>query len=125
MTQVSRLKIVESVAIKPEMMGIFRASIADGDAHDSIERIVVEIAECMGEIERGLVDLDFARLENAARSLGETSDMLGLLELARVSKNVVNCAARQDIPALYAVTERLIRVGDASLSATIDGATPP
>ncbi|MFT5639750.1 MAG: hypothetical protein ACI861_002584, partial [Paracoccaceae bacterium] len=42
-----------------------------------------------------------------------------------VAMDVIDCADSKNSPALHAVTERLVRVGDASLAAATDNASLP
>ncbi len=122
---VSRLQIAEKVCIQTEALNVLHDSLGVDGSHDVIERAVVEVAERMGAVEQSLLLGDLDRLRRAARSLGSIGEQLGFLLLSRVARDAITCADRQDMNALHAVTERLIRVGDASLAAAINGATLP
>jgi hypothetical protein len=125
MIDVSRLRIAENVYIQPEALTIFQSGFGDDGAHDLVERAVIDVAERMGLVEQALVQGDLDQLRDSAHGLGKIGEQLGFLLLARVADDVIICAERGDISAIHSVTERLIRVGDASLAAAIDGATLP
>ncbi|NOX40434.1 MAG: hypothetical protein GXP05_07940 [Alphaproteobacteria bacterium] len=125
MIDVSRLRIAEDVCIQPEALTILQSSLDDDGSHDVIERAVIEVAERMGMVEQALMLGDLDKLRKSARGLGAIGEQLGFLLLARVAEDVIICAERNDVSALHSVTERLIRIGDASLAAAIDGATLP
>lgn len=126
---VARLQIAEDVCIQPEALNILQAGLGHEGTQDVIERAVVEVAERMGSVERALMHRDMDRLRRSARSLAAIGDQLGFQVLSNVAQDAIKCAERRDLTALHAVTERLIRVGDASLAAaidgTVDGAVPP
>ncbi len=122
---VSRLRIAENVRIQFEALNILQSSLGEEGSQDVIERAVVEVAERMGAVEQSLLLGDYDKLCRSARSLGSIGEQLGFLLLAKVAQDAMICAERHDLNALHAVTERLIRVGDASLAAAIDGATLP
>jgi len=124
-TEISRLRIAESVCIQTDALNVFQDALGDDGSHDVIERAVVEVAERMGAVEQALLLGDLDGLKVSAENLGAMGEQLGFLLLARVAQDALACAERSDLNALHAVTERLIRVGDASLAAAIEGATLP
>jgi hypothetical protein len=122
---VSRLRIAENVNIHVEALNILQDSLGYTGSQDVIERAVVEVAERMGGVEQALMLGDLEGLRRSARSLGVIGEQLGFLLLSRVAQDVINCSEKPNSPALHAVTERLVRVGDASLAAAIDTASLP
>lgn len=122
---VSRLRIAENVYIEIEALTLLQDSLGYDGSQDVIERAVVEVAEHMGAVEQALMLGDLDSLCRSARMLGSIGEQLGFQALADVASNAIDCANEQNMNALYAVTERLIRVGDASLAAAIEGATLP
>lgn len=114
---VSKLKPCEVVQIQPTAVS------AQGDRQDDmVERLVVDVAECLGSIETAMASGDLKNTALVAKSLGIIADRAGLILLARVAGDVLKCSQRADPFALAAVVDRLERVGDASLAAAIDGA---
>ena len=63
---------------------------------------------------------EFTRLGKIARLLVGMSEQVGMMTLAKVASGVADAAGRGDDIALAAVVARLVRVGDASLSAIWD-----
>jgi len=122
---VSRLLVAENVRIQGEALNLLQRNLGTDGSQNVIERAVVEVAERMGAVEQALLDSDFDMLRKSARSLGSIGEQLGLLLMTKVAQDAVICAERQDMCALHAVVERLMRVGDASLAAVIDGASLP
>lgn len=123
--QVSRLQISESVRVQTDALALLQASLGYEDSEDAIERAVVEVAERMGAVEQALHLEDYERLLQSARGLGAIGEQLGFSILSEVAEDVAKCAERLDLPALHAVSERLIRVGDASLTAAIEEVSLP
>ena len=113
---VSRLLVAENVRIQGEALNLLQRNLGTDGSQNVIERAVVEVAERMGAVEQALLDSDFDMLRKSARSLGSIGEQLGLLLMTKVA---------QDMCALHAVVERLMRVGDASLAAVIYGASLP
>ena len=125
MSLVSHLKISEKISLHAESFRLLQNSLGDVASQDVIERAIVEVAERIGSIEQSLLLSDLEHLRKTARGLAAISQQLGLLALARVAQDAVSCIDKPDINALHAVTHRLVRVGDASLAAAIDGAALP
>lgn len=125
MRYVSRLQIAENVCIQVEALNLLQDGLGRDGSQDAIERAVVEVVERMGSVEQSLLLGDLDRLRRAARSLGSIGEQLGFLLLAKVAENAIECADRQDMNALHAVIERLVRVGDASLAAATERAALP
>lgn len=95
---------------------------AEDMADDKVERLVVDVAENLGAIETAVLASDFVGVLRLAADLQGICDRAGLLMLARIAGDLQVCARKADRSSLYAVTERAIRVGDASLAAAIDSA---
>jgi hypothetical protein len=122
---VSRLRIAENVCIEVEALTLLQESLGYDGSQDVIERAVVEVAERMGAVEQALMLGDLDGLRRSARMLGSIGEQLGFQALADVAQAAIDCAIAGNMNALHAVTERLIRIGDASLAAAIEGATLP
>lgn len=122
---VTRLQIAENVRIQVDALSILQDSLGPVGSQDVIERAVVEVAERMSTIEQSLMIGDAQSLRRAARSLASIGAQLGLILLAKVADDAIYCSECQDDIALHAVISRLIRVGDASLAAAIEGAAIP
>ena len=122
---IARLRIAEDVRIQMDALCMLQTGQTADGAHDALEWAVVEVAEHMGAVEQALQVGNLANLTTAAAGLDTVGEKLGFVLLARVARDAVTCARRGDMNALHAVAERLIRVGDATLAAAIDGATMP
>lgn len=122
---VARLRIAEDVRIKVDALSLLQGGQTADGTHDALERAVVEVAERMGAVEQAMQMGNLASLVTAAAGLGDLGEQLGFVLLTRVARDTVICAERRDLNAVHAVSERLIRVGDATLAAAIDGATMP
>lgn len=125
MGYVSRLELSEPVRIHTESLCLLQSTLGVAGSQDVIERAIVEVAERIGQIEQCLQLGDLDQMRRLSRGLAAISEQLGLTKLAQVASDAIQCANRSDMVSLHAVTQRLIRVGDASLAAAIDGAVPP
>ncbi|MFQ5437650.1 MAG: hypothetical protein ACE5DK_02350 [Paracoccaceae bacterium] len=123
--KVSRLRIAEEVCINSNALNLLRAGLEGDETHDVVEHAVIEVARFMGAIEQAVDTENLDHLTDAAEGLSLIGERMGFLVLARVAQDAIACAERRDLNALHAVAERLIRVGDASLAAAIDGAMLP
>jgi hypothetical protein len=119
MSVVSHLRIAEDIRIEAEAFHLLQASLGRDASESVVERVVVEIAEKLGEAERAYAIADHDALTRTARALGAISEQLGFRLLAQVAQDLRHCAARRDGVALASVLGRLMRVGDASLAAAI------
>ena len=120
MSVVSHLRIAEDVRIEAEAFHLLQSSLGRDASESVVERVVVEIAEKLGEAERAHAIADHDALTRTARALGAISEQLGFRLLAQVAQDLRHCTARRDAAALAAVLGRLLRVGDASLAAAIE-----
>ena len=125
LNQISQLRISEEVRIETGSLQLLQTSLGDQASQDVIERAIVEVAERIGMMEKALLIWDCDGVAKTGRGLSAISDQLGLVALSQVAQDAVRCAGRRDSIALHAVVGRLARVGDASLSAAIEGAIPP
>jgi hypothetical protein len=121
MSVVSHLRIAEDVRIEAEAFHLLQASLGRDASGSVVERVVIEITEKMGAAEQAHAIADFESLTRTARALCAISEQLGFGLLAKVAQDLRHCAQRRDPVALAAVLHRLLRVGDASLSAAIEG----
>ena len=118
--RISKLRVTETVQLRAEVF--IRLQSEEENGEDVIERTVVDVAERMGAAEHALKTGDHPRLLRCAGELRDIGENLDFRLLAQVAQDVEICADRRDFAALCAVTERMIRVGDLSLAAAIDGA---
>lgn len=121
MGKVSLLDLSEPVRIGADAFRELQASLGPEGSSAVVERVVIDIAEKIGLAERALAADDLATLAQVARRLAAISQQLGLGLLAQVAADARACAERGDRVALHAVTGRLLRVGDASLTMAMDG----
>lgn len=84
------------------------------------EAYVIEKVE---EISDRLADIDWlhrqglsAEIRNGALRIARLCAEVGLISLGRVAHDLANAAAQGDLAAYSAVWERLVRIGDRSLS---------
>jgi len=122
---VSRLEISEQVSVHADSLRLLQSSLGNVATQDVIERAIVEVAERIGGIEQALLLGDHEMLRKTARGLSTISEQLGLLALAKVAQDMISCTDKNDYNAMHAVKHRLVRVGDASLAATIESAVLP
>ncbi|GEM_PF-1813123 len=118
------LKFVENVEVRSDTFGRRDSRWPQNDVHDSLEQAVVDVARYMGMLEQALVDEDIITLRAAALALLDCGRAFGFEVMSRVAEDLIGCVDRRSVPALQAVGERLIRVGDASLAAAIEQALP-
>jgi len=122
--RVALLRFVETVGVQPEALTWLGAGGKTDGPHDALETAVVEIARQMGALEQALIADDIDGLHAAAGCLGAAGEKFGFGVVTQVAGDLIDCTRRHEVPAVHAVAERLIRVGDASLAAVIEQAMP-
>jgi hypothetical protein len=122
---IRRLQIAETAKIDTGALILLQQSLGVRGSEDVIERAVICVAENMGVVEQALITGDLPGMEAAAHNLVEVGEQMGFNLLATVARDLTFCTGRQDTAAQHAVAERLMRVGDASLVAAIEGAVLP
>jgi len=125
MNKVSRISPVEDVGMAPLVFDVLHDDATAPGLEELIEDVVIAISEHMGAIERRFTRGDMDGLRKSASDLAELAEQVGFLLLAGVAEDLVLLTARNDKAALAAVVCRVIRVGDASLAAAIDGELAP
>lgn len=85
-------------------------------AEDVVCRALEEMAARLSHIERCYRTGNTAEMRKNARSLGAIADQLGMPAMARVARDVTNCADTADPVALAATLSRLLRLGERSLT---------
>ncbi len=120
MTQnVSKIQLTEDAQICVKSLTLLRESLGTECSQEVIERAVFEISERLEKIELALVGGEVQVVGKLSKSLIGVAEQIGLMRFSRVAKDVVICVQSQDRIALAAVTQRLLRLGDSSLFATM------
>lgn len=78
--------------------------------------LIEDLARCLARIERQWRSRTLTEIPANARALETIARRLGLPGLAAIAQSVAITATRRDLTALGAVTARLSRVGDRSMS---------
>jgi len=123
--KVAQLRLSEQVAVQPELMLILQSQLGSEKSQEILENAIVEVANKMGQVERALMLGDMELIGKTAKMLDALACDLGFLEMSRVASDLQACAANDDKVSLHAVAERMLRLGDASLTALIEGAELP
>ncbi len=110
----------EIVRMDNEAVDALRAQLGEAGAEGVINRAMEEMANRLSLIERCYYQGDMDALWKASKGLIGIVDQIGLGGVGNASRAVAECARGSDSVALAAVMNRLIRLGDRSLTAVWD-----
>ena len=116
MDNIAIFRMDEVVRLDPDRLSGLYAQLGNVGADAIVCRAMEELAARMS-----LIRVAFSRNEldvvyRGARGMVAIAEQIGLSSLARVAGSVRECAAADDRVALAATLERLVRVGDRSLT---------
>ena len=101
-------------------LGALQAQLGEAGAEGVVNRAMEEMANRLSLIERCHYQGDKDALWKAAKGLIGIAEQIGLATLADAARSLAECAKGDDAVALAAVMNRLIRLGDRSLTAVWD-----
>lgn len=110
----------EMVRLDADAINALTDQMGEAGAEGIVSRAMEEIANRLSLIERCYYQNDREALWKASKGLIGIADQIGLGTLARTAGDVAACAKGDDVVALAAVLNRLIRLGDRSLTAVWD-----
>lgn len=116
MEQVTLLRQKETVRFDPDRLDELFLQLGQHAAEDVVYRALEELAARLTHIERFYRRGATAQMRKCARSLGAIADQLGMQMLARVARDVSDCAEGNDPVAQAATLARLLRIGEVSLT---------
>ncbi len=118
--KIEKLHPQEPVWLDPDRVVALYAELGPRDAEEvlgvAMEEMAVHISTMQVAHERGVL----SRLVAAAQDLARVALPLGMYSLAQVARDVADCAEIRDAVGLAATMNRLVRIGDRSLTAIWD-----
>lgn len=120
MEKVTSLCLAETSAIDTAVVQEMKRVLGERRCRTMIDGAVFEITESLCAIERLVGARDYDDLDERASRLVELSTQVGLVCMADVAADLLDCVESRDDVALAAVTHRLIRHGEEGLFALID-----
>ena len=110
----------EAVRMDGQAISALTAQLGEAGAEGVINRAMEEVANRLTLIERSYYQQETDILWKSARGLVSIAEQIGPVELAYCAQTVSDCAQAEDQVALAAVVNRLVRMGDRSLTAVWD-----
>lgn len=110
----------ESVRLDADRLSNLYRQLGDANAMDVLCRTIEELAVRLSNCERFWRQRDWVGLRKCARSLVAIADQIGMTALARVAGDVAGALDAGDMVATGATLNRLIRIGERSLTAVWD-----
>ncbi|MEM6478522.1 MAG: hypothetical protein AAF841_08885 [Pseudomonadota bacterium] len=120
MENVTVLAQDEAVQMDERALSALADQLGEAGAEGIISRAMEELANRLSLIERCYYQEDVETLWKASKGLIGIAEQIGLTSLAESARAVADCARKPDRVALAAVLNRLIRLGDRSLTAVWD-----
>ena len=119
-TNVTQLRLSAHVTVDHDRLDALYSEMEHAAAEDMVCRAMEELALRMAQCDRLYRASDFEGLRKASRSLIAIADQIGMTVMARVARDVADCAKFQDPVPLAATVARLMRTGEESLTAIWD-----
>ncbi len=116
MTLVHDFKPSERIIIDSARLEEVFRRLGDRGAEAYVMEAVEAISDLLAEVDGFVRNDQLAEIAPRAQQVSRISAEIGLTSLARVSRDMGIAAARDDVVAYRAVWERLVRIGDRSLS---------
>ncbi|MFL4469594.1 hypothetical protein ACERZ8_06835 [Tateyamaria armeniaca] len=120
MSNITQLRLSEHVQVDHDRLDSLYSEMDHAAAEDMVCRAMEELALRMAHCDRLYRAADFDELRKSSRSLVAIADQIGMTMMARVARDVADCAGPQDPVALAATLSRLMRTGEESLTAIWD-----
>ena len=120
MEKVTALCLTEPSAIDTAVVQEMKRVLGERRSRSVVDGIVFEITEILCGIERQVGERQLDGLNDRVCRLVELSTQVGLVCMADVATDMLDCLDTENDVALAAVTCRLIRHGEESLFALID-----
>ena len=120
MTKVTALCLAEPSAIDTAVVQEMKRVLGERRCRSVVDAAVFEITETLCAIERGGFAHDRDDMGNRIARLIELATQVGLVCMADVAADLLDCIEAGDAVAFSAVTGRLIRLGEDGLFALID-----
>ena len=110
----------ETANLDHDQLGTLYAQLGAVGAEDVLRRAMEELALRLSHSERQFQDDDLEEMRKSTQSLIAIAEQIGMRKLARVAGDVCLVIDADDRVALAATLTRLMRVGEASLTAVWD-----
>ncbi|WP_209016044.1 hypothetical protein [Roseibium sp. RKSG952] len=120
MDKIITIEHKESVRLDSDRLAGLYRQLGDTNAVDVLCRTIEELAVRLSNCERFWRQRDWAGLRKCSKSLVAISEQVGMTALARVAGDVAQNVDAGDAVAIGATLNRLIRVGEGSLTAVWD-----
>lgn len=108
---------IEAVVLDSEQMGYLKRHLGTHGACDVICRAIDELSMGLARVENNAADNDRRAVRNSCKAMKTAANLVGLKTLATVADEALEKIDTSDDVALAAIKARLVRVGQASLSA--------
>ena len=116
MKQVTMLAMSEPAQLDAEKLEQLYEELGDSAAEDVVCRAMEELAVKLAQTDRLYRSGQIAEMRKTVRSMGAIAGQIGIGTLARVAGDVLACVDANDGTALAAVLQRLMRMGESSLT---------
>ena len=120
MEKVTAIPLAEPTAIDTSVVQDMKRELGERRCRSVVDGVVFDITEVLCKIERIVVAGGRDGLEEELNRLIELSSQVGLICMADVAVDMLDCLERDDRVALSAVAFRLIRLGEDGLFALIE-----
>ncbi len=120
MEEITQLRPTEQVRVDPDQLSGLYSTLGEMAAEDVVCRAMEELALRLAHCDRLYRAEDWTALRKSSRSMIAIADQIGMLKLARVANDVTECVDSGDMVALAATINRLVRIGECSLTAIWD-----
>jgi hypothetical protein len=105
----------ENTAVDTGRILVLRQSLGDQRCREVVEEVVYHLTDRLAALQKALAAGDLGEAGRQAVRLASLSEQVGLVDFARVSRDLTDCLVAEDRAATAAVSARLFRLGEDSL----------
>ena len=120
MTEISFVLRNEVVRFDPDRIGALEVELGAEATEDVLFEATERLVDRLIDLRQAYDGNDRAGVADVAHAMAQLSDKVGLVTIARVSRDVVGCAAHGDMPAYHATVARLMRIGEGCVTGAFD-----
>lgn len=114
----------EQPTLDTARLGVLRQALGDKRCREIVEEVVFHLSDRMASLKVALESEDLAEAQTLTSRLASLSEQVGLIDFARVARDLSRCLGTGDVHATGAVAARLMRLGEDSLFAVMLYADP-
>ena len=120
MTEISFILSNEVVRFDPDRIGALEYELGPEATEDVLFEATERLVDQLVELREAYSADNRDRVARIADDMAQVGDRVGLVTVARVARDVLECAGRRDEAAYHATSARLIRIGEGCVTGAFE-----